>query len=184
VIESSLNRLLTWRRLLPVFREMVEETLEQSIPAAVRLTKLASKHDKEAEIFDDVREDYERVKRLLGELQNRVGRLSDHIDSELSIQNANQSLEENHSLARLSWLATIFIPATFIAGLFSMSNDLTAQLTTFKVYFSVALPTTALIMLFVWALNSKYWKDWRTKREKNKLEASAATEKSKLKSKG
>jgi hypothetical protein len=39
-------------------------------------------------------------------------------------------------------------------------------------------------MLFVWALNSKYWKDWRTKREKNKLEASAATEKSKLKSKG
>jgi Mg2+ and Co2+ transporter CorA len=113
-----------------------------------------------------------------------VGRLSDHIDSELSIQNANQSLEENHSLARLSWLATIFIPATFIAGLFSMSNDLTAQLTTFKVYFSVALPTTALIMLFVWALNSKYWKDWRTKREKNKLEASAATEKSKLKSKG
>ncbi|KAJ4411066.1 hypothetical protein N0V91_001439 [Didymella pomorum] len=156
---------------------MVEETLEQGIPAAARLTKLASKHGKEAEIFDDVREDYERVKRLLG-------RLSDHIDSELSIQNANQSLEENHSLARLSWLATIFIPATFIAGLFSMTDDLASQVPTFKVYFSVTLPVTALIMLFVGALNSKYWKDWRTKREKKQLEASAAAEKSKLKSKG
>lgn len=184
VIQYSLKRLLTWRRLLPVLREMVEETLEQSIPAAARLTALGTKNDEEAEVFADVREDFERVKRLLKEQQDRVGRLSDHIDSELSIQNANQSLEENHSLARLSWLATIFIPATFITGLFSMTEDLAAQEDTFKVYFAVALPTTAFIMLFVWFLNSKYWKGWRTRQENKKLAADAAAQRTQLKSKG
>lgn len=182
IIESSLKRLVTWRRWVPVLREMVEETLEQGIPAAARLTRLASNHDREADVFKDLREDFKRVRRLLNELQGRVDRISDYINSELSIENANQSLEENHSLARLSWLATIFVPATFITGLFSMTEDLASLQTTYKRYFTVALPVTALIMLFVWCLNSKYWKDISDGRKRKKRKAQASKEQRFLKS--
>ena len=42
VIDTSLKRLHTWRRQIPVFREMLKETLEEALPAAVRLTTSSS----------------------------------------------------------------------------------------------------------------------------------------------
>lgn len=173
MIESSLRRLATWRRWVPVLREMVTEAMEQGIPAAARLTALASEHNAEADVFKDIKSDYDRVLRLLQESQDRIGRLSDHLNAEISIENANQSLDENHSVARLSWLATIFVPASFISGLFSMTDDLAALQTTYKRYFAVALPVTALIMLFVWFLNSKYKKAIDDKRKDKNLKTRA-----------
>lgn len=180
MVESSLRRLVVWRRWVPVLREMVIETLEQGIPAAARLITLASGQPEEIEVFEDVKSDYKKVLRLLAESQDRIGRLADYLNAQISIENANQSLDENHSLARLSWLATIFVPATFITGLFSMTDDLDALKTTYKRYFAVALPVTTLIMLFVWFLNSNLKKNFDAKKKEKENKANAKAQASSL----
>lgn len=148
IIDNSLHRLHTWRRVLPVFREMVTETLEQALPAAARLTSLSLPHDNaENDAFADIIADYRRVLNALNELQARVDRLTSVVTSEISIEDSRRGLQENHNLARLTWLATTFIPLTFVSGLFSMQNDISTMKTTFGWYFAAALPLTLIILV-------------------------------------
>jgi hypothetical protein len=40
----------------------------------------------------------------------------------------------------LTWLATIFIPLTFLSGLFSIDSNLGSLANSFKTYFELAIP--------------------------------------------
>jgi len=147
VIDTSLKRLHTWRRMLPVFREMVTETLEQALPAAARLSSVAQPGTSaQNDGFQDIAAEYQRVLSALNELQARTDRLTSVVTSEMSIEDSRRGLQENHNLARLTWLATIFIPLTFVSGLFSMQNELPALKTTFGWYFCTAIPLTIAIL--------------------------------------
>ncbi|KAF2260860.1 hypothetical protein CC78DRAFT_471907 [Lojkania enalia] len=120
-IDTSLKRLHTWRRVIPVFREM-------------------------------------RVQRALDELQSRVDRLSSVVTAEISIEDARRGLEENHNLARLTWLATIFIPLSYVSGLFSMAEDISTMRETFGWYFAAALPLTVIAMVVASGVGQSWWK--------------------------
>lgn len=146
VIGDSLRRLHTWRRHIPVFRDMVNEALEQALPAAVRLTTNPNAKEGTAKAFEDVRPDFDRVLKALEELQNRVDRLSAIVTSEISIEDSRLGLEENHNLARLTWLATTFIPLSFVSAFFSMNEDVAALKYTFGWFFLAAIPFTVLVL--------------------------------------
>jgi len=138
-INRALVRLSTWRRQVPFWREMVDETLEQSLPTAARLTSAIGAPQSNQD-FDDITSDFKRVLHTLNELQTRIDRLSDRGNAEMQIAAARQGLTESHNLARLTWLATIFVPLTFMSGLFSMTDDLSAISGTFHTYYKVAIP--------------------------------------------
>lgn len=126
---------------------MVAETLETGIVNAQRLTQEPSPN-----LLDDITLDFERVLQKLNDLLNRIDGHLDRGTSEMQLEAARQSLKESHDLALLSWLATIFIPLTYVTGLFSMSEDLGSMKSTFKAYFAIAIPV-ALIALIIarWA---------------------------------
>jgi Mg2+ and Co2+ transporter CorA len=125
---------------------MVSETLGQALPAAKRLT--TAPHDAAAkdEAFADISADFDRILSALNELQGRVDRLTAIVTSEISIEDSRRGLEENHNRARLTWLATTFIPLTFVSGLFSMNEDITQLEATYGWYFAAALPFTMLVL--------------------------------------
>lgn len=145
-----LQQLAEWHEHIQTWREMVVDTLERGLVTAEQLTQpQSSKH------FEQIVLDFKRVIRKLDALQNRIDRIIDRGTADLQLEAARQSLEaakqsvrESHNLARLSWLATIFIPLTFITGLFSMGDDLGSMTTTFKTYFEVAIPV-ALVALVI-----------------------------------
>jgi Mg2+ and Co2+ transporter CorA len=166
VIERSLKRLHTWRRQVPVFREMVTEILEQDLPIASRLTAPPQMQNVPGGNMDDILPDFERVMRALNELQDRVDRLSSIVSSEISMEDSRHSLEENHNLARLTWLATTFIPLSFVTGLFSMTDDLSSMAVTFGWYFLAAVPLTIACMI-VAARVGKGWRE-ETKAKKQR----------------
>ncbi|CAG5183779.1 uncharacterized protein ALTATR162_LOCUS10750 [Alternaria atra] len=170
-IDTSLKRLHTWRRQIPVFREMVTETLEHALPAAARLTTPSSQYSaapnsplsvrsvisenlainfENVEGFEDIVPDFKRVLAAVNELQERVDRLTSIVTSEISIEDSRRGLEENHNMARLTWLATIFIPLTFISGLYSMNESVSALKTTYGWYFLTAVPFTLIVMAIGW----------------------------------
>jgi hypothetical protein len=166
VITDSLRRLHTWRRLVPMFREMVTEAIDQGIPTAKRITPpFDVPFHTSKRSFDDITPDFERVRTALTELENRVDRLTAVVTAEISIEDSRRGLEENHNLARLTWLATTFIPLSFVSGFFSMQDDISTMKYTYGWYFLVAVPLAAFTMLLAAAVG----KGWFSKISKKNI---------------
>ncbi|KAF2031733.1 hypothetical protein EK21DRAFT_99466 [Setomelanomma holmii] len=192
VIESSLRRLHTWRRQIPVFREMVTETLEQALPAAARLTSTRPMASiapnsplsaintpsiltdmpiinfEDVSGYEEILPDFRRVLAAVNELQERVDRLTGIVTSEIGIEDSRRGLEdsrrgleENHNMARLTWLATIFIPLSFISSMYSMNEDVTALKTTYGWFFLTAVPFTLIIMAIGWVAGGGSLTPWK-----------------------
>ncbi|KNG49163.1 magnesium transport protein [Stemphylium lycopersici] len=186
-IDTSLRRLHTWRRQIPVFREMITETLEHALPAAARLTTPSPRPSTtpsapssplsytarsvlsdevvinfdSVEGFEDIVPDFRRVLAAVNVLQERVDRLTSIVTSEISIEDSRRGLEENHNMARITWLATIFIPLTFISGLYSMNESVSALRTTYGWYFLTAVPFTLIVMTIGWVAGGGSLTPWR-----------------------
>lgn len=148
IIADSLQRLHTWRRHIPVFRDMVTEAIDQALPAAARLISPSKTVDEAAKTFKDIKPDFDRILNNLKELQDRVDRLTAIVTSEINIEDSNQSREDNHNLTRLTWLATTFIPMSFVSAFFSMNESVAELKYTYGWFFLTAIPFTA-ICLFV-----------------------------------
>ncbi|KAF1973828.1 hypothetical protein BU23DRAFT_553820 [Bimuria novae-zelandiae CBS 107.79] len=171
-IDSSLARLHTWRRAVPVFREMVTETLNFALPLASKLTHSSSPttplQPSTFPGFEDIAPDFQRILELLTDLQERVDRLSDVVASEISIEDSRRGLEDSrranteaHNMARVTWLATIFIPATFVSGLYSMNGSVQELRQTYWIYFVTALPFTLVVMAIGWVIGGGSLTPWR-----------------------
>ncbi|KAF1929849.1 uncharacterized protein M421DRAFT_419616 [Didymella exigua CBS 183.55] len=144
LIADSLKRLHTWRRHIPVFRDMVTEALQQALPAAARLTSVSAATEPKA--FEDIRPDFDRILDNIKELQDRIDRLTAIVTSEINIEDTKQSIEDNHNLARLTWLATIFIPLSFVSAFFSMNESVSALKYTYGWFFLTAIPFTGICL--------------------------------------
>jgi Mg2+ and Co2+ transporter CorA len=151
MIDEALKTLTRLSQYLPNWRRMVIATLEDAMPAATRLSKPASHpQDKQNDLLlDQMGPDLKRIQHNMEELQARFTRLTDRCVAEMQLQAARESLAESHNLARLSLLATIFVPLTFLSGLFSMSQDIGSLQVSFKYYFSIGilLITVALVVV-------------------------------------
>jgi Mg2+ and Co2+ transporter CorA len=181
-IDTSLSRLHTWRRQIPIFREMVTETLEHAVPAAARLAASPSMpftgpnsplstrsimtdtgviNFDDLTGYEDIVPDFRRVLAAINVLQERVDRLTGIVTSEIGIEDSRRGLKENHNMARLSWLATVFIPLSFISSMYSMNEDITALKSTYGWYFLTSIPFTLLVMLAGWMIGTESWTPWR-----------------------
>jgi Mg2+ and Co2+ transporter CorA len=141
--------------VIPVFREMIGETIDQALPAASRLT---SSQKGEENAMDAILPDFKRVRSSLNELQNRVDRLTEVVASEISTEDSRRGLEENHNLARLTWLATTFIPLSFVTGFFSMTPEIAELRVTYGWYFVVAVPLTLVVMVIAGGVGQGWFK--------------------------
>lgn len=147
IIDKSLERLHTWRRHIPFYREILTETLRSAGSTPVDLRR----HDTAATMIfpEDVTPDIEEVIGQMSELQERTDRLTTMVVAAISIADSHRSLEESSNVARLTWLATIFIPLSFITGLFSMQEDIAKLRVTFGWYFACAIPVTVVTLSVV-----------------------------------
>ncbi|KAF2832315.1 hypothetical protein CC86DRAFT_340739 [Ophiobolus disseminans] len=174
-----LKRLHMWRRQIPIFREMITETLEQAIPSAARLTSPnpassvvpnspLSTIDRRSIItdtriinfddvtgYEDIIPDFRRVLEAINDLQERVDRLTPIVTSEIGIQDSRRNLVEAHNSSRLTLLATIFVPLSLISSIYSMTEDISTMRTTVGWYFATAIPCTAIVMAALWFMKWK-----------------------------
>lgn len=157
IIADSLQRLHTWRRHIPVFRDMVTEAIQQALPAAARLISQASSGEGATTAFEDIEPDFERILSNLKELQERIDRLTAIVTSEINIEDSNQSREDNHNLTRLTWLATIFIPMSFVSAFFSMNESISEMRYTYAWFFITAIPFTAICLLIARLVGGGKW---------------------------
>jgi Mg2+ and Co2+ transporter CorA len=74
------------------------------------------------------------------EYQNRIDRLTSVVTAIITIADSRRGQDDNRNVARLTWLATFFIPLGFVASIFSMQDDINKLQDTYRLYFKVALP--------------------------------------------
>ena len=141
-LQVTIGKLHAWRRRLPIFRTLVSEVLENVVK---RENFMASPEN----LVYDLQKDFEILLSNIEILQVRADRIMAVVTAVMSIEESKKAFDQNRSLARLTWLAITFAPLSFITGLFSMNGELTTLVSTFKVYFAVALPLTALVLFLI-----------------------------------
>jgi Mg2+ and Co2+ transporter CorA len=188
-LDNPLSKLHVWRRLVPLYREMLNETLRRVFDfpchtvkamsnggAEVPVSPTKSTHDTNSKAMENAvaavkaestfkptgglhsesisafRSDFQSALSYLEEYQQRIDRLTSVVTAVISINDSRRALDENHNVARLTYLATIFIPLSFVATIFSMQEDITKIHNTIKWYFAASIPLCAISLGVVFSL--------------------------------
>ncbi|KAL9094418.1 MAG: hypothetical protein Q9165_003268 [Trypethelium subeluteriae] len=137
-IDASLRKLHPWRRSVPQYRGMLADTID--------------KHFREGSAKDtdngleDLQRDFEIVHKDIVNLQDRIERIILVATAIVSIEESRRAFNQNENLTRLTYLAVVFVPLSFVSSVFSMTSDLGSMGQTFWVYFAVAIPVSLIAL--------------------------------------
>lgn len=160
-IDVPLKKLHIWRRLVPLYREMLNETLQGVFKfpchtmGTVESVKTGDHSGSSGGAINGpqsnmsgpkgvTQEEFARALSYMEEYQLRIERLTTVVTAIISIGDSRHSLEDNQNVARLTWLATFFIPLTFVSGLFSMTEDVRGLGDTFKWFAAAGIPLACI----------------------------------------
>ncbi|KAJ8126164.1 hypothetical protein O1611_g7475 [Lasiodiplodia mahajangana] len=158
-VDNMLQKLHMWRRLVPLYREMVSETIRHIDQFSSRIqipnpndesngpprVPLSAGQD-QWNLSSCYNPDFSLIKSQLEEYQTRIDQLTAVVTAVISIDNSRRGLQDNRNIGRLTWLATFFIPLSLVAGVLSMQSNVSdISGDTFKVYFATSLPLAVVI---------------------------------------
>ncbi|KAF3761832.1 hypothetical protein M406DRAFT_353282 [Cryphonectria parasitica EP155] len=96
------------------------------------------------------RHDYTLVLNYMEEFQARIDRLTEVVTAVITIQDSRRGYKDNKNLQWLTWLATFFIPLSFVATMLSMTTGPLTQLHDAVVMWAeISVPSGLLIMSLV-----------------------------------
>ncbi|KAF2106668.1 hypothetical protein BDV96DRAFT_507425 [Lophiotrema nucula] len=138
-LNSNLRGLQAWRRRVL----STQGKLQQVNRFIKRQHKLHGQHDD----WEALLEDYEHIGAEVEEHGHRLEAMIPVVTSAVQLVESRRSLIETANVTRLTVLALIFIPLTYIASIFSMSDQFGPSGSEFWVYFTVAVPVTLIVIL-------------------------------------
>lgn len=160
-VDIALKKLHIWRRLVPLYREMLADTLRRlssitcydgaSTQSGTRCCTERAYRDPSESLFgcrgsvSALYVDFKRALDSMEEYQQRIDRLTSVVTAVITIADSRRGLTDNKNLARITWLAMVFIPLSFVAGLFSMQDDITKLSETMKWYSAAAFSLAAIV---------------------------------------
>ncbi|KAJ4302658.1 hypothetical protein N0V90_001547 [Kalmusia sp. IMI 367209] len=138
--DKDLRELQSWRRRTMVSQGKIKSVLRFLSPKH----RVVTGAEKDVELLS---EDFEHIDGNI----NAVGRLLESmlpvVMSFVQIRDARRSFAETADVSRLTILALVFVPLTFVSSLFSMNTQNLPGSRDFWVYFAVAIPLTGLVIL-------------------------------------
>lgn len=104
---------------------------------------------KRQDCIDDLKKDFTIVADHIQDLLSRAERIAAVATAVAAIEESRRAVEQNKTLGRLTYLAVIFAPLSFVSSFFSMSTNVSELTGTIWVYFCVAIPVSLLVYLIV-----------------------------------
>ena len=139
-LNASLQKLHPWRRSVPAYYQLVAETIDRIFPEEDNLTANTNG-------LSVLLPDFQIVLRKISALEARVERIVNVATAIINIDEARRSVEQNRNFGRLTYLAVVFVPASFISSFLSMAPDVSSLAQTFWIYATIAIPLTAIALL-------------------------------------
>ncbi|KAI1081225.1 hypothetical protein F5B20DRAFT_537383 [Whalleya microplaca] len=151
---ESLTKLHTWRRRLPLYKDMVGDTRKKLFPPVPPSPSDSSSSSTptpkaKKDCMDALRADFAIVAGHIDDLLSRTERIAAVATAVTAIEESRRAVEQNKALGRLTYLAVIFAPLSFISSFFSMSENVADLSNTFWIYFAVAIPVSLVVFLVV-----------------------------------
>ncbi|KAM0496394.1 hypothetical protein ACHAQF_001595 [Verticillium nonalfalfae] len=170
---GRMRKLHAWRRFIPVFREMLSDMLLRVFHSSSHIeTMRGSDFDTRAwlayqtnndgrvhDLITDVvlqpyKRDFALALGAMEEFQKRLERLTQLAVQTSIVDDSRRSMADNRNLHRLTWLATLFLPLSFIAALLSMQSKVSELGHTLWVWAVVAAPSAGLTLGVVLLISS------------------------------
>ncbi|KAI0020004.1 hypothetical protein F4780DRAFT_395409 [Xylariomycetidae sp. FL0641] len=98
------------------------------------------------EEWDSLVSDLQYVQAQIQQCARSLEMLHPIITSLVQLMDSRKSLSEAAYVKRLTYLAMVFIPLTFVTGLFSMASDYAPGSNQFWVYWAISLPVTLTVL--------------------------------------
>jgi hypothetical protein len=119
---------------------------QQKVGSIIRKLK-SNNFGKSDALTDPLVEDYEVISNNIQSAGARLENMLPVVTSLVQIIDARQSFAETANISRLTVLALVFVPLTFVSSLFSMNTENLPGRSHFWVYFVVAIPVTIVVFL-------------------------------------
>ena len=154
VDDKIMRRLHPWRRNISLYRAMVTDAMhrlyqEQTTPQPGPTHRGSG--------LQSLSADFQLILEDIDSIQTHIAQLVSVATAFQSLDESRRAMDQNNNVARLTYLATLFIPLSFVSGFLSMVPDVTALKRTFWVFFVIAIPLTivALLTADFWHLRKK-----------------------------
>lgn len=166
-IDSLLKRLAPWRRNAGYYEAMIGEAIACLFSHSVRpplhsshasggvteahLQHLLTGHhcSKSCTGIDSLWTDFQNVKLQMEEVKARIKRIEATATNAINIEESRRAVKQNKNLARLTFLATTFIPLNFTTSFLSMSPDFASAKQTIWLFFVLGVPLTFVAFIIV-----------------------------------
>lgn len=160
-IDRALTKLHQWRRVVPVYREMLADTFLRVFRETAHPTKMQPTNDGESRLpsaldrlmhtdcINAYKQDFSLVLSYMEEYQERIDRLTNVVTAVINMQDSRRGFKDNRNLQWLTWLATFFIPLSFVATMLSMSSDPYQLGESAKLWAEVSLPSGLFIVSII-----------------------------------
>lgn len=113
------------------------------------------------ECINAYKQDYSLVLTQMEECQSRIDRLTEVLTAVISMEDSRRGYKDNKNLQWLTWLATFFIPLSFVATMLSMTTGPLSELREATIMWAeVSIPSGVLIMSFVVAMSIAKCRRW------------------------
>ncbi|KAI0970408.1 hypothetical protein F4678DRAFT_473259 [Xylaria arbuscula] len=139
-IDIILNKLHNWRRLVPLYREMLSETKSKVLYDSSS-SFLAS------DAINTYKLEFDLVLGQMEEYEERIDRLTAVVMSSISILDSRR-------VEHLTLLGTLFVPLSLVGTVFSMSDNLAGMGATFGYWAATSL-FLLLLALLLWNSRGK-----------------------------
>lgn len=136
-LESDLRRLQSWRR-------RTSGSLDK-LRSLIHLVESFSTDSPFSETWESLVGDIKHVITRINMYSNRFDALIPVLSSCVQMVESRRSITEAKSINRLTYLALVFVPLTFVSSLFSMNEDLLPGRKKSWIYFTVAVPLVAVV---------------------------------------
>lgn len=136
----DLRELQGWRRRSMISQRKLRVVIH-------RLEGHSSSNPQHIASVKDVLADYTLINSDIEDAGRRLENMLPVVTSLVQIIDARQSFAETANISRLTILALIFVPLSFVSSLFSMNSENMPGSEYFWVYFAVAIPVTSVVFL-------------------------------------
>ncbi|OCK76808.1 hypothetical protein K432DRAFT_259540, partial [Lepidopterella palustris CBS 459.81] len=135
ILNSDMRDLQSWRRRII--------SSQQKVLAVARVLQASETSDLRTSLVGD----YEHLAANIEGYGRRLESMLPVVTSLVQIVDSRRSFAETANISRLTILALIFVPLSFVASLFSMNANNIPGGPYFWVYFAVAVPVTIAVYL-------------------------------------
>lgn len=146
-LEVYLKDLYIYRRRVTRYHELITQAKEQCTTRGQQ----SWSHDQTSAISlehaKDMEADFIYLQDKVLATSRRIEKNIDLLTALVSIGEGKQALGENHALARLSLLATVFLPFSTVATIFSIQGGYGPGEGKFWLFWVIAVPLTGLVIL-------------------------------------